>query len=77
MRKFITKHGSTVTISGKYLGIIEIDFDWFEEVACIEAHPTFNQDFNDPMIVVECECCGVEEYKLSEITELDIPDETK
>ena len=55
--KFISEKGSTVTISGKYNGIFTIDFDWFEEDACIEMYLQFNKDFDEPAIIASCECC--------------------
>ena len=55
MKKYKTKAGSTVEISGKYNGIITIDWDWFEENACIESHPTWEEDTES--IVAHCECC--------------------
>lgn len=51
--------GSEVTVSGKHMGIVTIDFDWFEEEACIEADPYFDRDDRqDPAIIATCECCG-------------------
>ena len=47
-----TENGSVVRISG---GRSEIDFDWFEEGACIDADVWVQ----DGELVWECECCGV------------------
>jgi len=36
-----TKGGSTVTISGKHGGIVEVEFDWVEEDgACVDCVPS-------------------------------------
>lgn len=45
-------------MSGTHMGIVEIDFDWFEEEVCIEADPSFNWDREEPGINATCECCG-------------------
>ena len=58
VRKFVSKNGSTLTISGKHMGIFNIDFDWFEEDACIEMYPDFNKDYNEPAIIASCKCCN-------------------
>lgn len=39
-----TPLGSIVTIDGKHSGIVTIDFDWFEESACIDAEPEVDRD---------------------------------
>ena len=57
VRRFVSEKGSTVTVSGKHGGVFDIDWDWFEEDACIESHPTFNKDFEEPAIVASCDCC--------------------
>jgi hypothetical protein len=49
------------------MGIYDVDFDWLEEDGCIEAHPSFNGDFNKPAIVAHCDCCDSQEIKLKEI----------
>lgn len=50
--------GSEVKVSGKHMGIVEIDFDWFEEGACCDAEPSFeNDDRKNPGIMATCECC--------------------
>jgi hypothetical protein len=51
-----SENGSEVRISGKHWGVVEIEFDWFEEEGCIEADPTFDQD--DLSILAVCDCCG-------------------
>ena len=54
-----TPAGSTVEITGKHRGIVAITFDWFEENACMEAHPVENMsDKDEPMLTWSCECCG-------------------
>lgn len=50
--------GSTVTISGKYQGIFTIDWDWFEEGACCDSQPDFNNDLFYPAIIARCDCHG-------------------
>lgn len=60
-----TEHGSTVRVSGKHRGIISIEFDWFEEDACPDAHPTADvSDPHDPVLSWECDCCGYGEARL-------------
>lgn len=53
---YSTKAGSTVTVSGKHSGIFTISFDWFEEDACIECEPHYDQDNN--LLVWDCDYCG-------------------
>ena len=48
-----TAAGSRVTISGKYRGIVETMFDWFEEGACCEAYPVVVGE----MLTWSCACC--------------------
>lgn len=57
---YITKAGSTVTISGKYSGIAEVDFDWLEEGGCIECEPHPYPSPNDGGwdLIWDCEECG-------------------
>ena len=62
--EFVSENGSTLKISGKFNGIYDIDFDWFEEGACCEGHPKFNEDMDEPAIIVYCECCGQQKIKL-------------
>lgn len=51
--KYRTKHGSTVTVSGKHSGRFDIDFDWLEEEgACIDCHPSVG---DDGRLVWDCE----------------------
>ena len=60
-----TERGSRVEISGKHRGISVIDFDWFEEGACIEAHPTSEvSNPSDAWLYWHCECCGCGQAKL-------------
>lgn len=54
--KFKSAAGSTVTVSGKHQGVFTIDFDWFEEGACCDSYPDFNNDFANPAITACCEC---------------------
>lgn len=49
-----TQSGSTVTIRGEHGGRHDIDFDWLEERACIEAHPAVE----DGRLVWSCSCCA-------------------
>ncbi len=44
-KKYHTLHGTTVEISGKYDGIVEIDFDWVEEAgACCDCRDPYVSD---------------------------------
>lgn len=57
--------GSEVTVSGKHMGIVAIDFDWFEEDGCIEADAEFDRsDPKDPAIIATCECCGTQRVRV-------------
>ena len=51
--RYRTAAGSRVAISGKYRGIVEIEFDWFEEGACCEARPVVVGE----MLTWSCACC--------------------
>ena len=58
MKRYRTAAGSSVEISGQHDGISVIEFDWFEERACIEAHPTCDiADEDDAWLHWWCECC--------------------
>ena len=60
-----TERGSRVEISGEHRGISVINFDWFEEGACTEAHPTCDtRDPTDAWLYWQCECCGSGQAKL-------------
>ena len=41
--KFMTPSGSTVTVTGEHKGIVTVDFDWFEEEACIDCTPDIDE----------------------------------
>jgi len=63
--RYSTAHGSRVEISGRHRGIVTIDFDWFEEGACVEAHPSCEtMDPTDAWLYWQCECCGFGQAKL-------------
>lgn len=68
-RYFVSKAGSRVTVSGKYMGIFEIEFDWVEEPGgCVEMHPTFNGHLqDDPQISASCDCHGTVYVSLLEV----------
>lgn len=54
-----TACGSTVEVSGQHHGVVTIDFDWFEEGACIEAARSVSVEIGpEPMLHWECACCG-------------------
>jgi hypothetical protein len=56
-----TPNGSTVTISGKHMGIYSIDFDWFEEDACCDCEPDIDSSRATnwtTLIWGCCECSG-------------------
>lgn len=55
-RHYRSAAGSTVTVPR--WGVWEMEWDWFEEQACIEARPTFDDDPREPAIVASCDCCG-------------------
>ena len=50
---YVTDAGSEVRIGGKHGGKVEIDFDWFEEDACLEAEPWVQ----DGELMWCCSCC--------------------
>lgn len=57
--EFESSAGSTVAVSGRHMGIFEIAFDWVEEPGgCVEMHPTFNNDLQEPQIYATCDCHG-------------------
>jgi hypothetical protein len=59
VERFQTPKGSTVEVSGRWRGIIEIDFDWLEEAGCSEAHPNMDApDPEDPLLGWSCACHG-------------------
>lgn len=65
IERYRTAAGSIVEISGEHRGISTIYFDWFEEGACIEAHPTADvTDKMDPRLSWQCDCCGYGETPL-------------
>lgn len=52
-----TKHGSTVTVSGKHSGIFSVSFDWLEEDnACIDCR--VNPVPSDGRLTWDCDVCG-------------------
>lgn len=55
-----TKAGSTVKISGKHSGISNVEFDWFEEEACIECDVDPYPIWNGICFTLQwdCEECG-------------------
>ena len=56
---YSTAAGSRVEISGKHRSISTIDFDWFEEGACVEAKRNVNVELGDePRLHWYCDCCG-------------------
>lgn len=60
-RPMRTDAGSTVKLSGAHGGIVDIDFDWFEEDhACIDCLVDIDatRDTNFYLLVWDCETCG-------------------
>lgn len=69
--KYRTESGSTMTISGKHGGISEVDFDWFEEDACIECSvESYDQD---GYLVWYCDECGGGSAKLLPVVDNNEP----
>jgi len=67
--KYKTEAGSTVIISGKYSGVSEIEFDWYEEKACADCKPEpYPEEFNpdDWRLVWYCDFCNGGNAKLKE-----------
>ena len=62
-----TRAGSIVTISGRYSGIAEVDFDRLEENACIDCEPDpYPEDDGDGYYLKwHCDYCGGGKAKLS------------
>jgi len=52
---YLSENRSKVKEFGKHLGAYEIDFDWFEEGACVDGGPYWDRD--EKAIVAPCECC--------------------
>lgn len=58
MTAYRTAAGSRVTVEGRHSGIITIDWDRFEEGACVEARPEAElADKAEPMLHWSCACC--------------------
>ena len=57
---YATKAGSCVEISGKHFGISNVEFDWFEEDACIECDVDPYPIWNGACFTLQwnCEECG-------------------
>lgn len=51
---YISENGSKVKEFGKCLRAFDIEWDWFEEGACVESRPTW--DWDEKCIVAFCEC---------------------
>lgn len=68
--KYKTAAGSTLEVSGKHSGIYKVDFDWFEEGACIdcqcEPYPE-EWDKDDWRLIWHCDYCGGGNAKLSNL----------
>jgi hypothetical protein len=58
-----TPKGSDVRVGGRHGNCLEIEFDWFEEDACIEAEAWVQ----DGELVWECCCCGVFSAPLTKV----------
>jgi hypothetical protein len=68
VERYRTASGSRVEISGEHRGISVIEFDWFEEGACIEARPSAETgDRDEPMLYWFCECHGDGQARLRAI----------
>jgi len=52
---YMSENGSKVKEFGKHLGAYEIDFDWFEDGACIEGAPIWDKE--EKCILSACGCC--------------------
>lgn len=59
-----TERGSTALVYGKHSGAWKIEFDWFEEGACIEAHPSVDFDGDEAWLHWNCECCDSGQARL-------------
>lgn len=73
-RYFKSENGSRVKVSGKHMGIYDIEFDWLEEGGCYDAHPEFNGDLNNPEITAYCDCCDPQGVNLKEVTKPEFED---
>ena len=58
--QFKTQAGSLVTISGKYGGIAQVDFDWLEEDACCDCEPDPYPEWDGETWILRWHCrfCG-------------------
>ena len=68
--RYETNNGSILEISGHHGGIVKIQFDWFEEGACIDCecqpYPELFAN-NDWRIVWCCDVCGGGNAKLHKV----------
>jgi hypothetical protein len=53
-----TEKGSTAEVFGHHSGSYRIEFDWFEEGACIEACPSVDTTGGETWLHWNCDCCG-------------------
>ena len=64
--EYRTDAGSTLRVSGKYSGIFEVEFDWFEEMACCDCHASAHpEQYDDEWFLVwHCEICDGGQAKI-------------
>lgn len=67
---FITPNGSKVKVEGAHKGIVTVDFDWFEEDACIDCEPDIDETRHCGFHRLHwaCESCGGASARLTPIT---------
>lgn len=59
-REYGTRNGSSVRVEGRHSGIITVNFDWFEEDACIGCIPDLDETrlSGFKTLFWTCEECG-------------------
>lgn len=66
--EYKTKAGSKMTVSGERGGISQVDFDWFEEGACIDCEPEPYDSAG--FLIWHCGECGGGRAKLVVVDDL-------
>lgn len=67
--KYKTAAGSTLVVSGKHSGIFTVEFDWFEEGACVDCAVNTRPDYDEESwwLTWDCDECGGGRAQLIEV----------